>query len=846
MRTPKPLILLLELEARADMHPIDASSSARDLESLARNAGADYRFAHVASEADFEKAWSLVTKHSQGIRLVFLAGHGRRVRSVGAREEQNILFIGSGFQDLDAAVGELVSAGGAPAVVVVDACNVSVRQRFGDNCSAAVLLANPDGDAEGIAGGGLLSRAVCRAASRPGESLETVIKAATADVELNTQGRQRPKLVCIGSKGFLSLPLVAPAVDPTPSALLAQAVAEICCRGMVHKDAVPVLEQALASIAEKDGAELAELRVALGAIRMDLYRDPSYADSLEALVTREAHRASPAAQAYALHMLGWARYRQRQFDQAPYWLSKAEKLAARSDDKPLRSKVLNTLAMAQRDVGRFGEAERRFEQSLQLKRDLGDGVGQFITRLSQGWTILGRGNFREGNEHFRQSVADCLAALEGKSPLGRSQELFFPLLSSLLLHLEGLLVARLIVDPCPKEALREIEADCNEYLIIARRFTEWGTRERIQIVDAWLKLGTNRPKNLKPLADVEEYKLNLLERLRRARLEGRAEVSGVEELALGKLQEIGLDAQMGCLAAASFLCHSVPCDESFGFRERLVRALKDQLGYDGIPDTTSPIWTRERKSLSLDVSGWSNWGPLAQKLASAQRPDIPKLPQLTEKYIQILAWVSSLLLAAEGRVDRKRIYGLLTSTFKDGKSVLLNLAQSMALCHRIAQIAKPEADWGKALKELWLKRTFLKPGSYKDVDELTNERNDATHIYELTYDQMQQVLNRHAQVIKAMLVPMQHADWPRIEDSGRALAPEADLHAALLKFPRGLRYDCGALLAVRRGSPSQMYVPHKLGRGSLEQREQTENSEFVCYSHDHAPLVSKLVLRWTD
>lgn len=814
------------------MPPVRGEAVEAEVRRVAAECG-DRVVARVArTRAEVESIWADVRRQTDpaAVAVAVVCGHGQSVRLPGRDEPVNILYAGDTREfdrtatsvDLDELFQRAAPPAPGPLLVVLDVCAVRVRESHGAG-SLAVLLGNPGGNAESTAAGGLLSKSFLRAyAGAPaGATFRDVVRSAIDRTRAETSGRQTPQLVQLGDQAFLDR--IARA-SPTPpvaareaTGAMVRVLVELARGDRLPLDVVNRLDEEVLGGAAADDDTLLELRLITAVLR--LKDDPNAlggARAVRRLYDRSGDAVSPLTKARAAHLLGWSHLRAGHPSQALALLEEA--LAELPDEAApeLRSQLLDTRGTAHREALNFRLAVEAYEASFRLKEGVGDVLGREMTRQNLGWGQLLRGRFEDGENCFREGLETCRGLLDRGHPGG--VEVYKSVLASLHIHLVGLATSRFF-RPIEPARFRELMKEVRLHLDQADRFAAWGVGTQARLARLLLALGCRTGDA--PPVPVEPPLLDFWGQVRVCVVEGAHRIGDVEELSLRRLEggsgRVPDFARISYLAGLNYLSQVLDSRSVVAARDRLLRWLRDH-GYDGLPPPDGPPWAYPggADGLQVDTSFWPTWGPLAAQTAQTKLPDLIIEPKVTEHYIQLLSWMSGLLLALEGGVDCPRLLRLLDEDFPDGGSVKLGLGQSLQFAHRVAALADCQSEWGRELKRVWEEKTFVPAGGYAAIQDIPGQRNQTSHFKVLTRPQARHILEQHTRVIREMVRPLP-AELPAILSSGRAVSDRnAEIQSVILSDSRHRRLDCGPLLVTQRDNPAHLYVPHELDRPTLQ------------------------------
>lgn len=552
---------------------------------------------------------------------------------------------------------------------------------------------------------------------------------------------------------------------------------------------------------------------------------------------------SDLTMAYGLHILGWAQDRATPQLYGPlHALERAltASLSAGAEGLSVRSQILTTLGRALRGRKSFETAQKYLEESIALKDNLRDWVGLEMSRLALGWMWLMRGKVKSGRAHFAAGIRATLDRLE-HPPDNVSSEQMPAVALSLPLHVIGFSIA-CFIDSDPTDEFWELYDDVHTHLESMLRLVGASARSVFQEALDVLDLGVATPlleiSGMTRQAYVESFAECMADP---AKNFGRFRQRALESM--GDSQVSG-DSVMKWYGIVSLLYYrsgsSLP---SFSLLQASAECLSAQ-GYDGIQMPIEPKRTDGVAHQAIDASARIAWGPLGPMHDELRRAGDWLNPILTGQYLQILAWCSAVLLAADAGIDRETIYHLLATTYPDDSAVRLNVGQSFGVCARVAQLEpqRPVTTWGQSLRTLWQREPeVLREVGYTSRTALAEERNRIAHGARWRPSEIDAMLERHSRLIDVLSEPLRGGDLPAVLPSREVAIGVAGFVAARLSSPLG-EFECGALLLMRDVQPTEFAVPHFLHRTSLLGRK-GHSSEYIVLSHS-AP--TRLALKWRD
>lgn len=315
----------------------------------------------------------------------------------------------------------------------------------------------------------------------------------------------------------------------------------------------------------------------------------------------------------------------------------------------------------------------------------------------------------------------------------------------------------------------------------------------------------------------------------KCREEGAGLLEEVGEVLLDSLQGSDLRLKLSCLSAAAYLGRTLDVSASTELLQQMLQTLRRSHGLSGLPRKADSFMDRTNAiSLQLDTDGWLEWGPLQAQVDASKADGVVPLPTVTEKYVQLLAWCSALILAHEGNVPLPQLLNSLDGSFPKGTKIKFGLGQALQFANVVARMATPSSDWGRSLQDTWLEKDFLQESGYEEFTDIPQERNELSHYRNLTADEAQDILNKHSSLIRCLTEPLRMMDV-EIDSAERCLASIDDLKAAVLQDSRGNEMNCGPLLLVHETRSSVYYVPHHLERACLKGQEFSEKSTYRRY-----------------
>lgn len=811
----------------------------------------------IHDRAEFQESWSEVIASTapHQLTILFIAGHGRSKQISGRTEKLNLLYTRDTDKseesitsiNLDNAIEELSQQSSGNVFLVVDACDIDLRDRrnAGPNSTVA-LLANPGGAAEAVKSGGILSRCFVRnltSGCRRGEPLQKIANSTMSQVKLETNARQQPRLVKIGRATFLEEPLQAPpqlfGYSQSGQMGMEQAVIKLATTVDFPASVLNALTQGLPT--EPEDEHLLELRIALTLqhIKPASGRptpDRIHVEELEHLL-HLARRVEIGRDTllHARHMLGWAYYRLDDKHKASAQLHEAlQQTEGAQDQMSLRARLLDTLGMVAANEANFSQARTHYHHSLELKELLNDLVGIEMSRQNLGWAEFAEGEFEHAEKHMERGVDICLDRLENpcvSTAKGPEQfQLCMATLDSLVFHLFGLLTLMLLRNaPCSE--FTTLQERCQNYLDLYEHLSAWGSTAPYTLVRLLIAIATDTAPITKadPTEDASAL-VNLWRLVAICNREGTAVLRNLQDITTTNLESSDLRLRLSCLAAASYLCQSLESQQAGALLDETLKTLRRQHGFSGLPRRSNALIKQANPTaLRLDTSHWPVWGPLKAQTRASQLEGIFLNPSITEKYLQVFAWCSALITCHEGRVSLRQALDILHKHFPDGTVIHLGLGQALLFSNIVAKPSKPTSTWGEELKEMWSETTFLEESGYKNFQDIAEERNVITHYRNMTTSEAQLIIDKHCRIIHCLARPLQEMDSLHIVPAERGLHSHTQLREAVLRDSRGNAFNCGPLLLINPSRHEEFYIPHRLDRQSLKGQDPTQPSTYRRY-----------------
>lgn len=826
---------------------IDDVEGAQLLLRAAQRIGFEGRSVEIRSRDDVVSLRREVAARSRadGLTLLCLSAHGRQRARRGHSEKTNLLMLhetdeADQFQsslDLDAEVSAIRSETRGDLLLVVDACEVSLRPTLDGGTGVVALLAHPNGSAESVRGGGLLTRALASriAGLEPGQTWSDVATATIDDVLRETSGRQAVSLVRLGATPFLQhSPVHKAASGAAETGLLDVLSSMIELESLRREDLIAVEQKVLLAPPSEEQARW-RLRVASRLLQWEPTRER--AESVEALLARLGESAPIDLRVRALHMLAFAQNRLGERENAQASAVRANKLCDLwPGSEPRRGPLLDTLGTIQRDDGHLHKASGSYRASMDVKRRTGDQSGIEMSRQNLGWVLLGSGEFASARECFEEGRRTCQEMLRD----GRRQgvDVLARLVDSAVFHLVGATTVRLLMIE-PPESFESLEEESSETLRIAETLARWGASAPVDLARLLLSIGrVDRRDGHQGASESADPVMRFWSLVRRTALEGAQHLPEVEANVRAHFGSQPLFGRMMFLAGTSFLCRMEHIAEAFDLRDLVINELR-AAGYIGVPSVGAQQWRRtdERADpLTVDTSRWISWGPLGHQLAQSRARQVHVSYQLTEQYMQLLAWVSALWLCLEADLPLATALEEFGKVNPQGEKVQRTLGMSVLACQQVATKVRRDdlPGWVLNLRDVWRSHAVAKEAGYKDLKALNEERNKLAHDEIVETQAMREILARHERVIAAMLAPVPSADLPSVEPGPTVMASEP-LRTVLLRSPRGKVLECGPLLMMHRDHADLLFVPKQIERkvlsdipGSIQVKAFGPNKEGVC------------------
>lgn len=851
-------IYLIQIRAPAGL-PNLPDADWDPLEDWSKRVGASLLKRDCRSVQAFRDCVRELAASRPGAVLAVVCAHGRH-KSIRGGEPRNLLLAGdtdledilATSVDLDETITTLRSQRPDPTLIVVDACEVDLRGHLGASAgqgSAVVLLANPGATAASSSRGGLLSQAFQRSLATPSErarTLRSVVQETITAVMRDSS--QHPRLAEFGSVAFLDA-LEPPRRGPTTShSRVASVLVALALEGALSKEALRRLSEV-----PGDGGERDEVVTAcLAALRPF---DDERRQALRSLV--ESATLSPRTQAYGLHTLGWSCWRRGEnsgwtFGDAEGWLAAALKVAREVGDRSLESQILNTLGYLHRERLSFKAAHEHFEASLAQKTELGDQTGIQMSRLALGWLLFARGKLEEGREHFRNAARDASDSVRALLEQGSKQDYLLSAIRSLVFHLAGAVTGELLCDPTAEDENRvQLFLDVDDHvskLDWIAQATRWPVLGELRLLLAlWRRDDTDLRRHLGAGDGDPDGELVKAVRLAACALRDGEGVLTNEACAeyVERLDASPLDLRIKLLAISNALANRLDSELALKLRDDILRRLRS-LGFDGIPSVGSPPWRPAPPAgVTVDTSRWSCWGPLAVQVGHLKRPRVFISNVATSHCLQLVGWVSALVLALEGGLHRRDVFREMAAICPEGSTVTIGLSQALALATRIAARTTPRSETGRRLRELWHEGSVLKRGGYdRGVEDLASERNRLEHVHLTNVKQIQAIVARHAGILAEIGVAIDATDVLEPTRGREATFRDQRFADARLTNSRGDHFNCGPLLVIERDESPEFFVPHRIRK--YDTLAKTRKSEYIRYSATTTELAGRQYVCFED
>ena len=641
--------------------------------------------------------------------------------------------------------------------------------------------------------------------------------------------------------GAITVPALGPPVPlPTPvpasgGDLLARSLLTLAPQDALPPRVVDALFEAFEEAAHRSPAEH-NLEVLVLSRRLYTARDPAVAARLETLLRRSDLMPHVVAEGH--HMLGWAENRAGRFGPALAHFDVAMTAAETGGTLGLFSRILNTAGYAHRARHSYAEAAQHFTRSFEIKQRVKDVIGLEMTRQALAWLAAMRGRFEDAWRLFGEGIDASIACLAAGRP-DMSREQLHDLVDSLAYHVIGRCTLGFLTAQPPSsfEACRE---KCEPWLESLVAMATPASRALYREATSVLDLGVRAPLEDDSTA---EGILRFWSLVGRSIEDPETHAPILTRYVRDEIDRDQADVHMKLLAGAAFASRLSEAVTLTALHAEVVSRLREGYGYDGIPEQ-APVWRAPAPPVPIHSSTWCDWGPLRHKRVLLHTPGAFVGPAATEHYLQLLAWVSMVLLAAEGNVDRHDIYALIDTTYPEGPSVRLNLGQSFGICHRVAQRCQAASAFGRHLQRFWEEEAFWSQSPYASRSDLSEERNRYSHAEDQTHQGNRAIVERHVELINLLVEPLRREALPQAACAPRTIAP-GDARPAVLVNESGGAYDCGALLMMDSRADSDYYVPHLLSRSSLR-RQPGPKSEFIRYESTPRERRSRVNLRWLD
>ena len=811
---------------------------------------------HLEQKETVHSVLSGLTQHNTELNLLLLIGHGKQSTLPGHQHPNNFLLCHDTDQEhislstfnLDDLINTLAQAKElSPTLVVIDACEVEVRSNLDAGSSQlAALLAHPCGSAEIEHGQSLLTTGLytsleklSRAHHPP--SLRELTDEVRNYVKRESHERQIPELTPISSSSFLdqTLPLKSPSAqgDSTLHALMVS----LCLRDQLSEEALTDLERSLKGTSNPSS----ELSFIVKVKRYELLcrhynhlNEPEkselarYQETINERLERDD--LSPLVDATARH-LKIATERASSLDsfEKQFYLRQALKRLDEEPDsqttKVLKSRIYDTLGSLLRDIGNQTEASSSYEKSMRFKMDLDDQLGMEITRQNLGWFYLACGNFKQAAEVFQEGREKVKQSLQEIAQHTQQFQRYADSLSSWTIHTYGLLITQLIdqriqLPQLDLDPLTTIVSDVDEMRRRLRKLQGWvrplcfGELER-------LCLYVTGDFNVKPFCEVLHKEIGAaIELIKECQEHGIQRQRITQSWEDANPSEGTIFLHMTWLAVLSVLCRKKSYQTTpHESRGRLIEGLRSHNRYRSLPLSEHTPWSIDHydRSLRLDISTWSDWGPLAPQKTSSNPDQYAPNFYVTTNFIQVLAWSHILLGLAEAQLTCSDAFpSLIKSGNAKDQSKQLSLGTYLTFARRLFNELTFKSEWGRKLKECW-STELVKKGHYRSLEELAEKRNYWAHSHNPTIQEAQDEMDRHQAMITYLseLIAYDDADVPQCIEHTQVTRTNIDaLRSVILVNSRGHRFDCGPLLMTQRSAAvgQVYYLPYCIDKSVLE------------------------------
>jgi hypothetical protein len=768
---------------------------------------------HVACGDDLQPTLEKLRARAAdaSLRIVVVTAHGE---ADGAGPSHRSYLLSSVATDRNHAAGcievsrlvdGLLDVASGPTIVVIDACEVDVSTARSSDGSGLVLVAAPGTRAfQNEKLEGHLTESFLKSfeqAAKHGATVDAMVRDACEATWKRSSNRQRPQPRLFGTSlgdrrvdELLGLTLTGSSNDRLVAAICRLVLdtwhAKRSAPAELIDDLRPIAEgpsddpttSPLALLLAIDGLrrtiEAPRDRLTSGA-----WNEEAAFRALEShLPGHTSDRLLSRLDAEARHVLGWAWVQRRLGtpEEAVSHLKRASDNPAASAPS-VRAAILDTLGTAYRYDGQVVKAATAYEHSLEL-RPPDERVGLEITRQNLGWNKLCAGDFDGARMHFRQ----CLNALVDDGVLSTSPDH----VRSAGMHWIGLCISLLIA----RGSKIEFDALFDEFVNLSAR-VHWPDDLR-----AWcaflLDLGRDvpRPATLPPRLTDFWSAVSDVQR------EGKHALPGLEPH-LTRPLEMDYD-EIARLAGVAWLARQKTIPELGQLRNQLVDRLQ-KTRMSGIPRPESPPWAPAApETLRLNTSAWSSWGPLAHVKVGSERPGLLIEPTVTEKYLHVLAWCSSLLILLDAAcTPDESIPLLLEGKVSKGPTIQFGFGTALKVLSGTLRTteSRRRSDWAVSLENAW-------SGFLSTQEQATLERNQHAHYVNRTFEEARRTLNEHDALIAEVSSAVNRADVLPIEADPKNRADESWV-SARLTTSHGTSLECGVWMLMKRSDPTVLLLP---------------------------------------
>ncbi len=465
------------------------------------------------------------------------------------------------------------------------------------------------------------------------------------------------------------------------------------------------------------------------------------------------------------------------------------------------------------------KAEDIYRDAL-VKKSGKDPMGLEMSRQNLGWCLMMNGEFTESQEVFHKGILETTKRLES-GVQGNEPQVLFSTLKSALYHSVGWCTASLTL--CESEiAFEDLHADIGKSRGLASRLTAWDPELAflLRILALQIDLGGRRYRKAKlPKEDTHPLERIWMWALAAA----RGVESSVEELRSAVVPAKADDfVSVSQLAALHFLYDAVGLDHVKAPRNQVISELRNQRSWRGLPRPHERPWSnREQfRALSIDTKGWPSWGPLEALVRSSSRPNLHVDPNVTEKFIQCLAWCSALLIAFDAQTPTENLLSLLRPDAKDDMVFHTTFGAVLGFAERVGARISPVSGWAEQLAAVLAGTEIWRQAGYDGSQIAARERNSNAHYRNITVDQARRTIDAHQKVIATLAAPLTAVHEIEIQAS-RTTGPTRIVPAVLVRAQQ--RLNCGPLMMVDSERPELVYLlqalrVRKKSEGKIEAR----------------------------